>query len=293
MHHHQPEPWAELLRLCAEDCDQFTHSIQRMLLFNMSCGIFPVGISVLTAHVDDNNAISDKYVLQFTPRAAPPPSTALPSNLAQDLNDYNLNHPDAPLKPSFLTTPPQVEKRKHTSGGRSTHASKCTNDTESGTNTTLSNRWSLNPKIPAHEHRVVITILTEWYNAYQSSINMAPWHAYFLSMCDAPTVIVPDPEVESIADIEDTASVDHLASSTPTPGRHTRNTRFMKVLDCVYHAAMGTGEGEAAALSLTRQVMHLHTLGDIALSGDDGWYYTNSGKDRIVYVLPPPVGTNH
>ena len=288
MYHHQAEPWAELFQLCAEDCDQFTHSTQRVFLFNMSRGIFPAGISVITSHVDDNSVIGDKYVLQFTPRTAPPPSTTLPWNLAQDLNHYNLNHAHAPLKPSFFTAAPQVEKRKNNSGSRSTHTSKCSSDTESGTNTTLSNRWSLNPKIPTHEHRVVITILAEWYCAYQSSTTMAPWHAYFFSMCDAPTVIAPDPEVETTADIEETASVDHQASSIPIPGRHTRNTRLMKVLDCVHHAAMGTGEGEAAALSLTRQIMHLHTLGDITLSGDDGWYYTNSGKDRIVYVLPPP-----
>jgi hypothetical protein len=256
------EPWAELLQLCADNCDPTTHRMQQVLLFGMAHSLFPPGVTITTT-TSRHRTVQQLFALQFTTRSCLGPET-LPPNLGQDLQEYNSRHPLDPLERSFFATIPiaATERRnsRRASGRLETPA-------------IVPAVWPLDPAISVRDTRIVITILVEWYSTYQEAPAVAPWHSFFSSCSENGE--------NSDSDVVITEEQSNI-------GRHTRSTRLMKVLDRVHGAALATGLTDTEALVLARKVLHLHIIGDIALTQDDRWYYTlSNGRDRQTFLLPP------
>jgi hypothetical protein len=245
----RPEPWCELLQLCADDCDPATHHMQKVLLFGMSHSLFPSGVSVTWTSAK-RRTMQQLFGLLFTTRSSLGP-VMLPPNLQQDLHDYNTRYPDNPLQQTFFSV---------ASGGDRSRR----NSRHSRPETTVMPPavWPLNPANPVRDTRIAITVLVEWYSVYQASPGVSPWDSLFAA----------------------TKGTDSACGGDMC---HTRSTRLMKVLDKVHAAALQSGLSDAQSLLVARQVLHSHILGDIALTRDNLWYYTNN-KERQTFLLPPP-----
>lgn len=230
-------PWAELLHQCADDCDPETHALQKVLLQNMASSIFPIGMQV--------SCMTRKqapFGIYFTPRAHLGPE-CLPPNLEADVAAYTGTFP------LLFTFFPKIYATDR-GGGRKTSGRQ-------GTSPASPPVYPLDPGAPVRDVRIAITVLTEWYCAYQGASSMTPW-----------------------------AKILHKATPTLNEEKHTRNTRLMRVLEKVYNTALEAGNTDAAALMMARRVLHLHTLGDITLAPNDHWYYTATAvKDRQPQLL--------
>lgn len=231
--------WAELVYRCADDCDPATHPLQQVLLRNMANGIFPIGVQVVATIRPQTSC--ELFCLHFTPKAHLGPE-CLPPNLMADTAAYTGKFP---LVYSFF---PKIcaGDRGRKNSGRQTGS------------TASPSVYPLDPCAPVRDTRIAITVLTEWYCAYQAASPMTPW-----------------------------GKILHRSVSPFNEERHTRNTRLMRVLDNVHSTALREGNTDAAAVSLARRVLHLHTLGDIALAPNDQWFYTGTpAKDRQPQLLP-------
>lgn len=242
--------WKDILALCADDCDQQNHPIQRLLLSNMVDGIFPVGMSVSKPKTPGGF-----FLLVFRTRVSISPET-LPANLQPDLLEYR----NAGFRPllCYELFPRNCEDKPQHRKARSSASVPPTNVT-----------FPLDPAASVRSTRIAISILTEWYCGYQGL--MGPWQQIL-----SQPAIIP---------ITEEATTTHEGGSGAHEGRHTRSTRLMRVLDRVYATARDEGQSDASALAAARRVLHLHTLGDIALENDQ-WYYTANGRERNLLTLP-------